>query len=93
MRRDVPVDTGVLRAAAVRSQLAIRQWLFVPRGLPGESVQPLDAPAQAAFERRIYDALLVIEEQAYTDPQLAGLYPLSLSSATQVLKGLSLIHI
>ena len=67
--------------------MAIRQWLFVPRGLPGESVQPLDAPAQAAFERRIYDALLVIEEQAYTDPQLAGLYPLSLSSATQVLKG------
>lgn len=41
----------------------------------------------ATSDRRIHDALMAIEAVAYTNPQLAGLYPLSVSARTQVLKG------
>ncbi|MEL6920209.1 MAG: glutamate synthase-related protein, partial [Pseudomonadota bacterium] len=76
-KRDVTVDDSVINEASQRLQLPIRQWVFeAPKGLAGK-----------AFERAIYDVLLAIEEQAYLQPELAGLYPLSLSSRTQVLKG------
>lgn len=75
--RDVPVDNDAIRPAAIRYQLPIQQWVFAA---PAD----IDAPE---FDRRIYKALLVIEEQAYTDAALSGLYPLSMSAHTQVLKG------
>ncbi|MFE6859739.1 glutamate synthase-related protein [Nocardia sp. NPDC057668] len=42
---------------------------------------------RADSDRRIHDALMAIEAVAYTRPELRGLYPLSLSARTQVLKG------
>jgi glutamate synthase (NADPH/NADH) large chain len=76
--RDVPVNSSVLRPAAVRYQLPIRQWVFAApdtcRDLP-------------TFDRAIHRALLAIEAVAFTAPQLAGFYPISLSARTQVLKG------
>ncbi|MCB5185744.1 glutamate synthase large subunit [Methylobacillus gramineus] len=77
LKREVPVDNTSIRPAAVRYQLPIQQWVFA-------APQDIDV---AEFDRRIYQALLVIEEQAYTDAALAGLYPLSMSAHTQVLKG------
>ncbi|MDG4663731.1 glutamate synthase-related protein [Mycobacterium sp. 236(2023)] len=41
----------------------------------------------SASDRKIHDALIAIEAVAYTNPQLLGLYPLSVSARTQVLKG------
>ncbi|RIT91455.1 glutamate synthase large subunit, partial [Mycobacteroides abscessus] len=38
-------------------------------------------------ERKTHEALMAIESVAYTRPELLGLYPLSLSTRTQVLKG------
>ncbi|RWR27653.1 glutamate synthase large subunit [Sinirhodobacter populi] len=75
--RDVPVDNSVLRPKAVKYQLPLRQWLFdAPEGLRG-----------AALDLRIHQALLAIEAEAFTLPELDGLYPLSLSARMQVLKG------
>lgn len=74
LKRDVPVDNTAIRPAAVRYQLPIRQWVFTA-----------DTPAR--FDRRIHDALMAIEAVAYTEPALLGLYPLSISARTQVLKG------
>ncbi|MBF6214027.1 glutamate synthase large subunit [Nocardia puris] len=42
---------------------------------------------RADSDRKIHDALMDIEAVAYTRPELLGLYPLSLSARTQVLKG------
>ncbi|MEV1291929.1 glutamate synthase-related protein [Pseudonocardia sp. NPDC049635] len=72
--RDVPTDPSVLRPAAVEAQQPIRQWVF-------------DLPRDADADRLTHDCLLGIEALAYTEPDLAGLYPLSLSHRTQVLKG------
>lgn len=80
--RDLPVDASVLRPASASQQLAIRQWIFVN----GLGTQETDN-STASFDQRIHRALLAIEAQAYTTPTLAGLYPLSLSARTQVLKG------
>ncbi|SNR80116.1 glutamate synthase (NADPH/NADH) large chain [Methylobacillus rhizosphaerae] len=75
--RDVPVDSSAIRPAAVRYQLPIQQWIFTaPEGIDAQE-----------FDRCIYQALLAIEEQAYTEAVLSGLYPLSMSAHTQVLKG------
>ncbi len=77
LRRDLPVDNSVLRPAAIRYQLPIRQWIFsAPEGL-----------RDRALDLRIHQALLAIEAEAYTRAELAGLYPLSLSARTQVFKG------
>ncbi|WP_407442495.1 glutamate synthase-related protein [Rhodococcus sp. (in: high G+C Gram-positive bacteria)] len=76
--RDIPVDDSVLRAAAVRYQLPIRQWIFT---------RPGTCASVDEFDRLLHDVLLDVEARAYTDPDLAGLYPLSLSCRTQVLKG------
>ncbi|MEM6304987.1 MAG: glutamate synthase-related protein [Pseudomonadota bacterium] len=75
--REMPVNEGAIGTRAVKWQLPILQWVF----LAPENTD------QAAFDRLIYDALLEIEAQAYTDPALEGLYPLSLSSRMQVFKG------
>ncbi len=76
--RDVPVDDDVLREAAVDFQLPIRQWIFAA---------PQPCPEPVALDRLVEQALLHIEAIGYTAPALAGLYPLSLSARTQVLKG------
>ncbi|OZF51581.1 glutamate synthase-related protein [Rhodococcus sp. 14-2470-1a] len=76
--RDVPVNNDAIRPAAVKYQRPVRQWIWeVPR----------PRPEPAAIDRLIHEALLHIESIAYTTPTLAGLYPLSLSARTQVLKG------
>ncbi|PRY76606.1 glutamate synthase (NADPH/NADH) large chain [Yoonia maritima] len=75
--RDVPVDNSAIVDRAVKHQLLVRQWIFAaPDGMP-----------QDAFDRRIHQVLLAIEADAYTQPALDGLYPLSLSSRMQVFKG------
>jgi glutamate synthase (NADPH/NADH) large chain len=76
--RDVPVDNTAIRPVAERYQLPIRQWVFAA---------PDDCGTVAEFDWRIHKALLTIEAIAYTDPALAGFYPLSLSARTQVFKG------
>ncbi|MFZ2239949.1 MAG: glutamate synthase-related protein, partial [Gordonia amarae] len=76
--RDVPVNNSVLRPAAVAHQLPIRQWVF---GAP----EPTPSPAR--LDLLVQQALLHIEAIGYTEPALTGLYPLSLSARTQVLKG------
>jgi glutamate synthase (NADPH/NADH) large chain len=75
--RNVEVDNSVLRPAAIKCQLPIAQWVFAaPEGIRG-----------AALEKRIHKALLSIESEAYLDEDLDGMYPLSMSSCMQVLKG------
>lgn len=75
--RDVPVDHSVARPAAEAYQLPLVQWVFrAPEAWGREDV---DAAA--------HRALLAVEAVAYADDRLAGLYPLSLSARTQVLKG------
>ncbi|MDU7867200.1 MAG: glutamate synthase large subunit, partial [Pantoea sp.] len=77
MKRDMPLDSSVTRPAAVQFQLPILQWIFTA---------PQDVADQNDFEQRIYRALLTIEARAFTESEFGGLYPLSLSSRTQVFK-------
>ncbi|MFT3663010.1 MAG: glutamate synthase-related protein [Gordonia sp. (in: high G+C Gram-positive bacteria)] len=76
--REVPVNAAVLPKAGPAAQLPIRQWVFAA---------PNPCPAPAALDLLVQEALLRIEAIGYSDPALAGLYPLSLSARTQVLKG------
>ncbi|MFT4217498.1 MAG: glutamate synthase-related protein [Micropruina sp.] len=79
--RDVPVDDTVIRPRALRYQLPIVQWVF-------RLADATDGDDQRErIDRAANAALLQVEAEAYTDPALAGLYPLSLSARTQVLKG------
>ncbi|WP_257098553.1 glutamate synthase-related protein [Pseudovibrio flavus] len=77
LTRDVPVDNSVIRPAAVKHMLPIRQYIFK---------KPESEDAKA-FDKSIHEALLAIEKEAYTRVELKGLYPLSLSAQTQVYKG------
>ncbi len=76
--RDLPVDKNALNSASQDAQLLIKQVVFN---------QPSSVDNQEDFEQIIHRALLAIELPAYTQPELYGLYPLSMSSRTQVLKG------
>ncbi|MEM7473417.1 MAG: glutamate synthase-related protein [Planctomycetota bacterium] len=77
LQRDLPVDANAIGSRAAKWQLPIRQWVFeAPEALRG-----------AELDQKIHQALLGIEAQAYTEKELDGLYPLSLSSKLQVLKG------
>ncbi|WP_312809014.1 glutamate synthase-related protein [Corynebacterium variabile] len=75
--REVPVNDAAVRPVALDYQLPIRQWVF--------TVPATMTPAEA--DRAANSALLRIEQEAYSRPGLTGLYPLSLSTRTQVLKG------
>ncbi|MEM9126237.1 MAG: glutamate synthase central domain-containing protein, partial [Pseudomonadota bacterium] len=75
--RNMPVNTDAIGPRAVKWQMPIVQWVF----------EAPDGVDQARFDRQIHRALLEIEAEAYTDPALEGLYPLSLSSRMQVFKG------
>ncbi|MEM1435382.1 MAG: glutamate synthase large subunit, partial [Pseudomonadota bacterium] len=77
LRRPVPVDDSVIEPRGVTAQLPIMQWIFA---IP-------DSVTDAATDALVHQTLLNIESQAYADPALLGLYPLSLSARTQVLKG------
>lgn len=76
--RDVPVDKSALNDVSQQAQLSIKQLVFK---------RPSSVASQERFELLIHDALSAIEYPAYTKPELYGLYPLSMSSRTQVLKG------
>ncbi|WP_036535854.1 glutamate synthase-related protein [Oceanobacter kriegii] len=78
MWRDVLVNGKALNKASQQAQLSIRQVVFS---------RPQELAEQADFEARINAALLDIEYPAFTRPELAGFYPLSMSSYTQVYKG------
>lgn len=78
MWRDVPVDLNALNNASQQAQFSIKQLIFNC---------PEQVTEQKEFEQIIHQALLAIEYPAYTKPELYGLYPLSMSSRTQVLKG------
>ncbi|OAH98092.1 glutamate synthase large subunit [Methylomonas methanica] len=78
--REVPVDSSALNAAALKAQLPIKQLIF---GRP----KSLKDASHEAFERHIQSALLTIEANGFTRPELKGFYPLSMSSRTQVYKG------
>ena len=77
VKRDMPLDGSVTRPAALPFQLPIVQWVFAA---------PQEVTEQLEFERQIYRALLDIEARAFTESAFGGLYPLSLSSRTQVFK-------
>jgi len=78
--RDVPVDKDVINAAAVKAQLPIKQLIF---GRP----EKLKNASHDEFEKHIQAALLDLEVEGFSRPELTGFYPLSMSSRTQVYKG------
>ena len=75
--RDAPVNNSVIRPAALKYMLTVHQVVFIKD-------ETMDAKT---FDRKIHDALMAIEAVAYLDPDLKGLYPLSMSAHTQVYKG------
>ncbi|MET8981375.1 glutamate synthase-related protein [Streptomyces sp. NPDC004539] len=76
--RDVPVDHSVARPAAEKYQLPLVQWVF----------RAPESWGRAEVDAAAHRALLAVEKNAYgDDTSYAGLYPLSLSARTQVLKG------
>ncbi|WP_031432745.1 glutamate synthase-related protein [Methylomarinum vadi] len=78
--RDIPVDTNVLNAAAIKAQLPIKQVIFA-------RPQKLQDATHDVFEKYIQEALLAIEAEGFCRDELTGFYPLSMSSRTQVYKG------
>ncbi len=75
--RMIPVNKKVLCKSARKLQLSIKQWIFkTPEGMSHNELEKIS-----------HEALLMIESQAFTLKKLEGLYPLSLSVRTQVLKG------
>ncbi len=76
--RDVEVNKEAVNEASQKAQLAIRQVVFG---------RPFGIENQEQFDTVINKALLDIEKPAFTKPELKGLYPLSMSSETQVYKG------
>ncbi|GAA4392286.1 glutamate synthase-related protein [Tsukamurella soli] len=81
LERDVPVDEGAVRPAALPYQLPIAQWVFDFAEGDGAGFD------RAEVDRAANAALLDIERAAYGSVELKGLYPLSVSARTQVLKG------
>ena len=75
--RNIPVDNSVIGNRAIKYQLPIIQWIF----------EPINKICLKSFNKKIHNALLSIESTAYTKTIFDGLYPLSLSSSIQVLKG------
>lgn len=75
--RELPVENSAIEQRGLNLQLPIHQWVFeLPAEMDRKEVDEL-----------IYNTLLKIEKQAYTRPELEGLYPLSMSAETQVFKG------
>lgn len=79
-RRVIPVDNKVLNTAAIKAQLPIEQFVF---GRPAALTQS----SHDDFEKYIQNALQAIENEGFSNEELTGFYPLSMSSRTQVYKG------
>ncbi|QGJ70229.1 Glutamate synthase large subunit [Planctomycetales bacterium 10988] len=79
--RNVPVNPTIFKQnpAAGPAQYPMLQVIF--------GTSPLVEDQEEGFEKRINDTLLEIETLGYSDPQLKGFYPLSMSSRTLVYKG------
>ena len=77
--RDVPVDNKVINEAAIKAQLPIKQIIF-------SRPENLKSATHEAFESIIQQTLLAIEAEGFTNNELQGFYPLSMSSRTQVYK-------
>ena len=75
--REVPTDAKAINKQSEKYQLPIYQWVFLKD----------EGCTTQQFDRKIHNALLEIEAEAYTNNALAGFYPLSFSCRTQVLKG------
>ncbi len=75
--RDLPVDDLAVNQASRKVQPVIRQVIFL---------RPHNIDNWQEFELLVADALLEIEEHAFNEEQYKGLYPLSMSSKTQVYK-------
>ena len=75
--RDLPVNDAVLNVASRSAQPVIRQVVFL---------SPKDIGSADKFESLVSDALTEIEEHAFNEEQYEGLYPLSMSTRTQVFK-------
>ncbi|MGR9051538.1 MAG: glutamate synthase-related protein [Gammaproteobacteria bacterium] len=78
--RNIPVDDSVINEASKKAQLPIKQVIF-------ERPETLKDAADDVFEKYIQKVLLAIEADGFTRPEMAGFYPLSMSSRTQVYKG------
>ncbi len=76
--RQVPVNSDAINVASQQVQQAIHQYVFTN----GKNNR---TPAE--FELDINLALNKLESIAFTDDELHGFYPLSMSSKTQVYKG------
>ena len=77
LKRDVEVDLSILSDKAVEKQLSIKQWIFRTNRSCSEKQTKKD----------LYNSLMEIESKAFTDEDMDGLYPLSISASIQVLKG------
>ena len=75
--RDLPVDNLVLNEASRLTQPKIGQMVFL---------RPKNISDWNEFEALIVDALIAIEDHAFNEKEYEGLYPLSMSSKTQVYK-------
>jgi len=76
--RAIPVQESAVNASSAKAQLPMAQVVF----LKSDKQQNWND-----FERVINQALLEIEQAAFSDERYAALYPISLSSRTQVYKG------
>ncbi|MDQ7091729.1 MAG: glutamate synthase-related protein [Methylococcales bacterium] len=77
--RDVPINNKEINEAAIKAQLPIKQIIF-------SRPNHLKTATHEEFESLIQKALLTIEAEGFTDDNLQGFYPLSMSSRTQVYK-------
>jgi len=75
--RDLPVNKSVLNTASNKAQPTIKQVIFL---------RPKSVDSWVEFETLISAALIEVEEHAFNEEAYVGLYPLSMSSRTQVFK-------
>ena len=75
--RDVAVNELALNEASRAVQPILRQVVFL---------RPENVDSWEGFESLVSDALLEIEEHAFNEDEYTGLYPLSMSTKTQVYK-------
>ncbi|WP_087019274.1 glutamate synthase-related protein [Thaumasiovibrio subtropicus] len=76
--REVPVNLDAVNEASQQAQQTIHQVVFLRGDAYADAVQ---------FENAINLALSELESTGFTDGDLEGFYPLSMSSKTQVYKG------
>ncbi len=75
--RDVPVNTAALNEASNKVQPTISQVVFL---------RPENVHDWESFEKLVNEALIEIEFHAFNEDEYTGLYPLSMSTRTQVYK-------